>query len=143
MSTDPRSVALSGIGKAIDNSGVIRERDPRASRDVRHLLLLVALFVGGMVLYAWPHFELRQTGVLSDRLQRERERLVEENRKLQLEKASLENLKRVESIARRDLHLATPAARDVYVVERSAAPASSEAMAALPASPVASPEVRQ
>ena len=140
MSTDSRSVALSGIGKAIDNSGVIRERDPRASRDVRQLLLLVALFVGGMVLYAWPHFELRQTGVLSDRLQREKERLVEENRKLQLEKASLENLKRVESIARRDLRLATPAARDVYVVERSATPASSEAMAALP---MATPELRQ
>jgi cell division protein FtsL len=140
MTTDPRPVTLPGLGKEIDNSGVVRERDPRASRDLRYLLLVVALFVGGMVLYAWPHFELRQTGLLSDRLQREKERLVEENRKLQLEKASLESLRRVESIARRDLGLRTPPAQDVVVVERGPAPASPEAMAALPAP---SPEIRQ
>lgn len=139
MTVDPRPVGLSGLGKAIDNSGVVRERDPRASRDLRYLLLVVALFVGGMVLYAWPHFELRQTGLLSDRLQREKERLVEENRKLQLEKASLESLRRVESIARRDLGLRTPPAQDVVVVERAPAPLAPEAMAALPA---ASPESR-
>lgn len=141
MSSDLRAVTLAGVGKAIDNSGVVRERDPRASRDVRQLLLLVAIFVGGMVLYAWPHFELRQTSVLSDRLQHEKERLVEQNRKLRLEKASLENLRRVEAIARRDLRLASPAARDVFVVERSAPPPSSEALAALPATPA--PEARQ
>lgn len=139
MTADPRPVGLPGLGKAIDNSGVVRERDPRASRDLRYLLLVVALFVGGMVLYAWPHFELRQTGLFSDRLQREKERLVEENRRLRLEKASLESLRRVESIARRDLGLRTPPAQDVVVVERAPAPAAPEAMAALPA---ASPESR-
>jgi cell division protein FtsL len=48
---------------------------------------------------------------------RERERLIEENRKLRLEKAALENLKRVEAIATRDLGLAPPAPESSVVVE--------------------------
>ena len=45
-------------------------------------------------------------------MSREREQLIEENRKLRLEKASLQNLRRVEQIAVRDLGLRTPAAGD-------------------------------
>jgi cell division protein FtsL len=104
----------------LDNSQIVRERDPRASRDLVALLLLVALLVGGVALYAWPHLELRQTGIASEQMQRERERLVEENRKLRLEKASLENLDRVEAIAEKQLDLKRPAAADVYVVEAPA-----------------------
>ena len=68
--------------------------------------------MGGLVLYAWPHLELRAGGAgARSSMSRERERLVEENRKLRLEKASLENLRRVEAIAARDLGLAHAAAR--------------------------------
>lgn len=125
------------LGKAIDNSGVIRERDPRASRDLWLLLLLVALFVGGMVLYAWPHFELRQTGVATERLHRDKEKLVEQNRQLKLEKASLENLQRIETIARKQLGLASPSPERLYVVERPAPASSAERLASVPR---ASPE---
>ena len=48
--------------KAIDNSQVVREVDPRSSRDLWLLLVLVAALVGGLVLYAWPHLQLRQAG---------------------------------------------------------------------------------
>ena len=54
------------------------------------------------------------------RMSREREQLVEVNRKLRLEKASLENLKRVEQIALRDLGLRPPAPESLIVVERAA-----------------------
>ena len=91
--------------KSIDNSRVIREVDPRANRDLWWLLLLVGVLVGGILLYAWPHLQLRRTGIATEQASRERERLLEENRKLRLEKAALENLKRVETIATRDLGL--------------------------------------
>jgi cell division protein FtsL len=104
----------------LDNSQIVRERDPRAGRDLAGLLLLVALLVGGVVLYAWPHLELRRTGIESEQMQREQERLVEENRKLRLEKASLENLGRIQSIAEKQLNLKRPAAESVYVVEAPA-----------------------
>lgn len=106
------------VPKTIDNSKVVREVDPRASRDLVWTLALVATFVLGLVLYAWPHTQVREIDGARIRLSRERERLVEENRKLRLEKSSLENLKRVETIATRDLGLVPPPAEKVVVVER-------------------------
>jgi len=109
------------VPKSIDNSKVVREVDPRSSRDLVWTLSLVATFVLGLVLYAWPHTQVREIDGARVRLSRERERLVEENRKLRLEKSSLENLRRVEAIATRDLGLVPPPAEKVVVVERPAA----------------------
>jgi hypothetical protein len=55
-------------------------------------------------------------------MSKERERLLEENRKLRLEKAALESLRRVETIARRDLGFVTPAPENVVVVEKPKEP---------------------
>jgi cell division protein FtsL len=106
----------------VDNSQVVREVDPRSFRDLFSLLVLVAVLVSGLVLYAWPHLQIRQTGMATERMNRERERLIEENRKLRLEKAALENLRRVESIAVRELQMQTPPPERVIVVEPPEAP---------------------
>ena len=111
------------IGKAVDNSKVVREVDPRASREIWWLILLAAVLVGGLVLYAWPHLQLRQTASEAVELGKVRERLIEENRKLRLEKAALENLRRVETIAVRDLGLQPPPPERSVVVETPRPPA--------------------
>jgi cell division protein FtsL len=108
------------VAKAIDNSQVVREVDPRSSRDLWWLVAVVATLVLGLVLYAWPHLQVRQVDSERVRMSREHERLVEVNRKLRLEKASLENLGRVEQIAVRDLGLRPPAPESLIVVERIA-----------------------
>ena len=91
---------------------MVREVDPRASRDIWLLLLPGGVsLVGGLVLYAWPALQIRNTGMTAVQLSRERERLLEENRKLRLEKAALENLRRVETIATRELGLVPPPPR--------------------------------
>ena len=108
------------LGRAIDNSQVVREVDPRMSRDIWLLVLLVGALVGGLVLYAWPNLELRQAATAKEELSRERERLLEQNRKLRLEKAALEDLRRVETIATKELGLRRPPAEAVMVVERPA-----------------------
>lgn len=105
------------LGKPIDNSQMVRQIDPRASRDIWFLLLLVALLVAGLVLYAWPALQIRTTGMTAVQLSREKERLIEENRKLRLEKAALEDLGRVEAIARRELGLLPPSPESSVVVE--------------------------
>jgi cell division protein FtsL len=105
------------IGKPIDNSGVVRRVDPRSRREVWLLILLVFVLVGALCFYAWPALELRRAGQESVELYRERERLLEEKRKLQLEKAALENLGRVETIASRELGLKPPAPEQSVVVE--------------------------
>ena len=103
----------------VDNSQIVREQDPRSLRELLFMLALVAVLVAGLVLYAWPHLQVRQTGMASERLNRERERLLEQGRKLRLEKATLENLRRVEAIATRDLGMRPPPTERLIVVERS------------------------
>ena len=125
------------VPKAIDNSKVVREVDPRSSRDLWWLFAVVATLVCGLVLYAWPHLQVREVDVARVRMSRERERLIEENRKLQLEKASLQNLRRVEQIAIRDLGLRTPPPETLIVVEQP--PAAGEG-AVFAGGPVASPD---
>jgi cell division protein FtsL len=105
------------LGKPIDNSRVVRQVDPRSRREIWLLMLLVAVLVAGLGLYAWPALEIRRAGQASVDLYREKERLIEERRKLQLEKAALENLGRVEAIATRDLGLAAPAPERSVIVE--------------------------
>ncbi len=106
------------VPKAIDNSQIVRQVDPRSSRDLWLLGVLAAALATGLVLYAWPSLEIRQTTLAREQMSKERERLLEANRKLRLEKAALENLHRVETIARRDLGLVTPAADKLIVVEK-------------------------
>ncbi len=106
------------VPKAIDNSQIVRQVDPRSSRDLWLLGVLAAALATGLVLYAWPSLEIRQTTLAREQMSKERERLLEANRKLRLEKAALENLHRVETIARRDLGLVTPAPDKLIVVEK-------------------------
>jgi cell division protein FtsL len=105
------------LGKPIDNSRVVRQVDPRSRREIWLLILLVAVLAAGLGLYAWPALEIRRAGQASVELYREKERLIEEKRKLQLEKAALENLGRVEAIATRDLGLMPPAPEQSVIVE--------------------------
>ena len=77
------------LGKPIDNSRVVREVDPRSRREIWWLILLVAVIAGAAGLYAWPALEIRRTGQAAIDLDREKERLLEEKRKLNLEKSCL------------------------------------------------------
>ena len=106
------------VEDSIDNRRVVRTRDDRMSKDLLWIggvvLILIALFVA----FGWPRAALRDTGSTAGRLQREQERQLEENRELRLERAALQDLKRVQAIASGSLGLRAPAASDVIVVER-------------------------
>lgn len=124
MSWDPLGNGTHPVFRPVDNSGVVRQVDPRTTRDLWSLVLLVGTLVAALVFYAWPHFEARQTALTAERAQREREQLLEQNRKLRLEKAALEDLRRVETIATRDLKMGAPEAQHIVVVEVSEKPAT-------------------
>ncbi len=105
------------LGKPIDNSRIVRQVDPRSKSEIWLLIVLVALLAAGLGLYAWPALEIGRSRQQSVQLYREKEKLLEQKRKLQLERAALENLNRVETIAARDLGLAPPRAEQSVVVE--------------------------
>jgi cell division protein FtsL len=134
------------LGKPIDNSGVVRQVDPRSRREILLLILLVAVLAAGLGLYAWPALEIRRAGQAGALLDVEKARLVEENRKLRLEKASLENLSRVEAIAACDGFLRPAPERTVVIeVEKPLPPGAKVAGKDEPrkeARTAASPEVR-
>jgi cell division protein FtsL len=118
-----RDEGLVRLGKPIDNSRVVREVDPRSRREIVLLIVLVAILAAGLGLYAWPALEIRRAGQEGALLDREKQRLLEDNRKLRLEKSSLGNLHRVEAIAtRQGLVPPAPERTIVVEVERPAAP---------------------
>ena len=106
------------VEDSIDNRRVVRSRDDRMSKDLLWIGGVVLILIGLFVAYGWPRAALRDTGSTAGRLQREQEKLLEENRELRLEKAALQDLKRVQVIATGSLGLRQPPAADVIVVER-------------------------
>jgi cell division protein FtsL len=120
------------VGRPIDNSRVVRQVDPRSRREILVLIALVIVLAAGLGLYAWPALEIRRAGQTGALLDREKQRLIEDNRKLRLEKAALENLRRVETIAARELGLHAPAPERSVVIEleKPRAPGTSVATAA-------------
>jgi cell division protein FtsL len=109
--------AVDALSRPIDNSRLVRQMDPHSNRRLWSLLLLIGALVSGAVLYAWPQIEAFKTGLETAELHRDRERLIELNRKMRLEKAALEDLERIEALATRDLGFVAPSAESVVIVE--------------------------
>ncbi len=106
------------VEDSIDNRRVVRARDDKMSKDLLWIGGVVLILIGLFVAYGWPRAALRDTGSSAGKLQREQDRLREENRELRLEKAALQDLKRVQTIATTSLGLQSPSPRNVVVVER-------------------------
>lgn len=106
------------VEDSIDNRRVVRTRDDRMSKDLLWIGGVVLILIGLFVAYGWPRAALRDTGSVAGKLQREQDKLLEENRELQLEKAALQDLKRVQAIATGTLGLLSPPPANVIVVER-------------------------
>lgn len=106
------------VEDSIDNRRVVRARDDKMSKDLLWIGGVVLILIGLFVAYGWPRAALRDTGSSAGKLQREQDRLREENRELRLEKAALQDLKRVQTIATTSLGLKSPSPRNVVVVER-------------------------
>jgi cell division protein FtsL len=123
-----RDEGLLRLGKPVDNSGVVREVDPRSRREIVLLVLLVAVLAAGLGLYAWPALEIRRAGQAGALLDREKQDLLEENRKLIVEKASLESLRRIEAIARK-YGLLPPLPERSFVIEPAGSLAPGEKVA--------------
>lgn len=86
---------------------------------VRELLIVVGL-AGAMLLpllaYVWQNIEWIESGYAIESLKTRREKLIEANHKLRLERASLESLERVQRLATDQLGLAEPPGGTVVLV---------------------------
>ena len=95
--------------KRIINHNVIREADTKGLRDYIIVTALAAMFLFGLFAYGWQHYQWIQYGYRIEEAQKKAKRLAEIGRQLRLERASLSNPQRIDSIARKQLGMVVPA----------------------------------
>jgi cell division protein FtsL len=86
--------------KTIDNSRLVKISDPKRRREIRMFSASVAALFLVMMFYAWQHFSSIEYGYKIEAQKTERERLMEVNRTLKLEAASLRDPGRIDALAR-------------------------------------------
>jgi cell division protein FtsL len=95
--------------KRIINNNVIREADGKSHRDYIVVTALAAMFLFGLFAYGWQHYQWIQYGYRIEEAQKKKQQLAEIGRQLRLERASLSNPQRIDSIARKQLGMVVPA----------------------------------
>jgi cell division protein FtsL len=99
------------------NHRLVLEPDRGRARELLVAVALSGLIMLPLLLYVWQSSEWIRNGYQIERLKNQREHLAEVNHQLRLEKASLENLTRIEQAAGTQLGLAEPPAGTVVLVD--------------------------
>jgi cell division protein FtsL len=89
--------------KPIDNSRLVPVVDPRSRRQYKAILFLAAAVFGMILSSAWQRFNGVEDGYRLESLRIEKQKMLESNRKLRLEEASLGDPVRIDTIARNEL----------------------------------------
>ena len=85
--------------KAIDNSRLQREVDPKKRHDCLGLLGLAAVVFSVFMLYAWQHSQCRRFSYQIEQLKTRQAGLEEWNQRLLYEQATLEDRQRISTLA--------------------------------------------
>ena len=114
--------------KSIDNSRLVKMEDPRRTREMRQFGIALAFLFVLVMGYAFQHFKAIEYGYKIEVLKSQRTNLIEMNRALRLEEASLRDPERIDRIAR-EMGLQSPQAGQVVRMD-SAMPESSGSVVA-------------
>jgi cell division protein FtsL len=107
------------FAKTVDNSRLVKVEDPRRGREMRQFSIALCCLFLLVMTYAWQHFKAIEYGYQIESLKLQRDSLVEMNRELHLEDASLRNPERIDLMARK-LGLQSPQAGQVMRLDTSA-----------------------
>jgi cell division protein FtsL len=107
--------------KAIDNSRLVKVGDPRRAREIAMFSVALGVLFLLTMTYAWQHFSSIEYGYKIEAQKIERDALLEQNRALRLEDASLRDPERIEQLASR-MGLVAPQAGQVMHLEATADP---------------------
>jgi cell division protein FtsL len=101
------------FAKRIDNSRLVKVSDPKRNREMAMFLGTTVLLFLLVMVYAWQHFGAIECGYRVEQLRAQRDGLLEMNRALRLEQASLRDPQRIDLLARQ-MGLAAPQAGQVF-----------------------------
>ena len=118
------------FAKPIDNSRLVKVEDPSRGREMKQFgIALCCLFLLVMT-YALQHFKAIEYGYKIESLKAQRDGLVEINRALRLEEASLRDPERIDQLARR-LGMQSPQAGQVIRMDTALPDAGAEVLASV------------
>ena len=86
--------------KPIDNSRLVKVEDPKRSLEMRQFGIALACLFLLVMTYTWQHFKAIEYGYKVESLRSQRDGLLEMNRALRLEEASLRSPERIDKLAR-------------------------------------------
>lgn len=89
------------FAKSIDNSRLVKVDDPARKREMMAFVVVLAVLFVLVMVYAWQHFSAVEYGYRIESLKSQRDALVETNRALRLEEASLRDPERIDALARK------------------------------------------
>jgi cell division protein FtsL len=116
--------------KAIDNSRLVKVEDPRRARELRQFGIALGCLFLFVMAYAFQHFKAIEYGYKIESLKAQRDGLIEMNRALRLEEASLRDPQRIDRIAR-ELGLQSPQAGQVIRMDTAMPEGSGSVVASL------------
>lgn len=87
------------FAKRIDNSRVVKMSDPQRASEIRMFTLAGAIFFLVFLVYSWQHFHAIEYGYRIEAQRVQRDKLIEENRELNLQEAGLRDPQRIDYLA--------------------------------------------
>jgi|SRR6516165_4591210 cell division protein FtsL len=116
------------FSKRIDNSRVVRVIDPKRRRELLSFAVTLSVLLLLVIVYVWQHFSAIEYGYKIEQLKSEHEAIMESNRALKLEEASLRDLSRIDILARQ-MGMQPPSVGQIEVMETSATDSEAPVMA--------------
>ncbi len=104
------------FAKAIDNSRLVKVADEGRRREMKLFTVALGVLFLLVMVYVWQHFSAIEYGYKIESLKSQRDTLVEVNRALRLEEASLKDPERIDALAR-SMGLALPHAGQVQQMD--------------------------
>ena len=89
------------FSRPIDNSRLVKVEDPQRSREMKQFGVALACLFLLVMTFAWQHFKAIEYGYKIEALRVQRDGLIEVNRALRLEEASLRDPERIDTLARK------------------------------------------
>jgi cell division protein FtsL len=100
--------SIYAVHRPVVNAYLVRERDRRFGREVLRFLLVVVPVAVALVVCTWVHMEVARTGYRIGVLERDLDRLEQEERRLRLEASYLADPTRLETRASAELGMRAP-----------------------------------
>jgi cell division protein FtsL len=125
------------FSRPIDNSRLIKVENPQKSREMKQFGVALACLFLLVMTFAWQHFRAIEYGYKIEALRVQRDGMLEVNRALRLEDASLRDPERIDTLARK-LGLQSPTAGQVLHMDTAVPGSATPVMASVTTAPVAS-----